>query len=715
MDSAAALAAAHLVLRLRPINRALRAAVANQQRFAARLARPDLTALCVTDQHAETLLDEVEEICGGYFRRGVPAALLPQEAEAEAALRVSSAEHDAALPLDRLSQSLRLTPFEEEALFLCAAPELDRNYERIYAFILDDLNRRLPCVELLASLTAGSLEEFVLRRQALAGAGRLRRSRVLLPLGEPATGLRQEFRLAPDVFEFLTGASLDVARFSRDPAEVALRPAVSLPQIGDHEHSHLADAIASGRVRVVGIWGPQQNGGEELVMSLAAAIQRPLRRILMPDPEPSGQHSIPGLDEQLKTAAALRACLWLETEAVLDPVRERARHSMAEALADPPVPILLTGEHPWRPRSALRGGAYAEIELAPPVLQVRERLWSRNLPELEHEEIASLAARFTLSTADIRSVSELARTRARLAGNGKAEPVRNHVAAACAVVTRRATSHFATVVQPRRGPDDLVLAGNLHQQIVEVANFFQLQSRVDEEWGFGRLTNGGGMKALFAGDPGTGKTLAAEVIASLLDLPLYKVDLARVVSKWVGETEKNLEAAFREAEDSHAVLFFDEADALFGKRGEIQHGIDRYANLEVSYLLQRLENSRGLVILASNNKDQIDAAFVRRFQVVVHLPRPGLEERLRIWQLAVPPAAPIEAEVDLPALARLDMTGAAIVGAARTAALLAADAGSASITMAHMVRATARQFRREARVLTPSELGSYGALLQGAT
>jgi SpoVK/Ycf46/Vps4 family AAA+-type ATPase len=205
------------------------------------------------------------------------------------------------------------------------------------------------------------------------------------------------------------------------------------------------------------------------------------------------------------------------------------------------------------------------------------------------------------------------------------------------------------------------------------------------------------------------------VIASLLGLVLYKVDLARVVSKWVGETEKNLEAAFREVEESHAVLFFDEADALFGKRAEVQHGTDRYANLEVSYLLQRLENSRGLVILASNVKDQIDPAFIRRFQVVMHFPRPGLPERRRLWQLAVPKSAPVAAELDLEALARLEMTGAAIVTSARTAALLAADAGSQAITMAHMVRATARQFRREARLLTPSELGPYGVLLQGAS
>lgn len=202
------------------------------------------------------------------------------------------------------------------------------------------------------------------------------------------------------------------------------------------------------------------------------------------------------------------------------------------------------------------------------------------------------------------------------------------------------------------------------------------------------------------------------MIASKLGLPLLKVDLARVVSKWVGETEKNLESVFREAEESQAVLFFDEADALFGKRGEVQHGTDRYANLEVSYLLQKLEEHYGLLILASNLRDQIDAAFTRRFHIAVHFPRPAQPERLRIWEIAFPPSAPLDPEVNLPALARLDMTGAGIVSVARTAALLAADAGAPSITMSHVVRATARQYRREARLLTPSELGAYAPLLK---
>ena len=182
----------------------------------------------------------------------------------------------------------------------------------------------------------------------------------------------------------------------------------------------------------------------------------------------------------------------------------------------------------------------------------------------------------------------------------------------------------------------------------------------------------------------------------------------------MGETEKNLAAVFDEARTMHAVLFFDEADALFGRRGDVQRGIDRYANLEVSYLLQRLEeHDSGIVILASNLKDNIDSAFTRRFQVTLHFPRPSPELRRRLWRIAIPDGAPVDS-LDFDALARVDLTGGGIAGAARTGALLAADAGSPAIRMEHLVRGLARQFKREARLLTPAELGPFAALLQEA-
>jgi len=310
-------------------------------------------------------------------------------------------------------------------------------------------------------------------------------------------------------------------------------------------------------------------------------------------------------------------------------------------------------------------------------------------------------------------VGQLAGTAQRLPLNGHDLPVGDLLDNACLQVSRRRSARFATTVIPRRGPEDLVLPESLFNQVMEVARFHRVAAQVDEDWGFGRLRSARGTSVLFTGNSGTGKTLAAEVIAGQLKLPMLKVDLARVVSKWVGETEKHLEAVFNEASDCNAVLFFDEADSLFGKRGEIQQGTDRYANLEVGYLLQRLEEHDGLVILASNLKEQIDSAFIRRFQTVIHFPRPGKKERARIWKLALPKSAPLDDDIHWPTLENLDLTGAGITAATRTAALLAADAGSPTIGMSQVIQGVARQYHREDRVLTKMELGGHAHLMRG--
>lgn len=712
MDALNSLASAHLALRLRHLNRALRAAVERQAHLAQRLLRPDVTSLCVTDDQVSTLLDDVDALLAAREPSFDPAALTSEEAAAESNLRAKSTAQQARLPLDALCESLGLLHFEQEALLLCAAPEIDRSYERIYAYILDDLGRRFPCVELLCSLTSASLPERLRRRRMLGRFGKLRRCGLLTACGEPPTELRQELRLASGLLDFLTGGAPGLLDQFRDPAEMGVLNQTELPPGVEKDRvKNLGDALRDGRVGVIGIWGPRHSGHEEVAIALAEECGKPLRRF-MPADAPAGEPAHL-LDEALRAAAVLGAVLWIHTDALAEPDAERTRVACAEKLSASCVPVVLSGSRPWRPATLLAARPYSEIELEPPDYAARRSMWLNALPDAEPAQLEDLAARFRVGPSDVRAIARTARTGARIAGKVCAAEWSDHVGAACAAVTRQASTHFATIVKSKRGPADLVLPAPLHREVLEVAKFYRAWPRVAEGWGFARLETGaGGIKALFTGDSGTGKTLAAEVIAGELGMPLLKVDLAQVVSKWVGETEKHLEQAFREAEDGHAVLFFDEADALFGKRGEVQHGIDRYANLEVSFLLQRLEDYCGLVILASNLKDNIDSAFTRRFHVVVHFPRPEPTERHRIWQLAFARNAPLEDQVDLAALSTLNMTGAGIVGSARTAALLAAAEGMQSISKSHLVRAIARQYRREARILMPSELGPYAGLLQ---
>jgi hypothetical protein len=694
------LAREHLLLRLRPLNRALARAVARQGEAAARLDRPDVTALCVTEEQVMLLLHDVGSL-GSWVDPQAADGLDPEEADAEEDLRLRSGDR---LPLDRLARELSLSAFELDAVLLCAAPEVDRRYERIFAYILDDLNRRQPCVELVCSVTAPDAATSLARRREAGRYGRLRRAGLLLPSGEtPATELRQELRVAPALIDWLLAAEGDPSSFV-DPAEVPVPPSQAIPPGVDEGVLERLARDLGDAVSVAGIFGPRGAGHESCVRALAARAGRPLRRLSV--------ESAAALEEGLAAGAALGAIVWLDVDPVTEPGNERLRQAVAARLAARRTPLVLSGVHPWRPAELLAARTYAEIELALPDSAARRSMWAQALPDASEPRRAELAVRFRMSETEMNAVARVARATARIRGNGQPLPLDGLLDDACATVARKRSDHFATLVRPERGPSDLILAPELHRQVLEIARFFRALPQVTEAWRFGRVMSArGGLKALFSGDSGTGKTLAAEVVAKELGLPLLKIDLARVVSKWVGETEKNLEAAFREAEESHSILFFDEADALFGKRGEVTHGTDRYANLEVSYLLQRLEEHPGLVILATNLREQIDEAFVRRFHVMLHFPRPAVEERRRIWRAALPPSAPLAGDFDLDTMARLDLTGAGIVGTARTAALLAADEGSPSIQMRHLVQAARRQFHREARLLTSSDLGQYASLL----
>jgi ATPase family protein associated with various cellular activities (AAA)/winged helix domain-containing protein len=705
LQDRSALARRHLLLRLRAINRALGRAVATQASAAARISRPDLNALCVTDEQVTALLDAVnapdDESGDDAGQAGTPGEIEQAEQAEEDALRRASFDR---LPFDLLVRTLALSPFEQDAVLICAAAEVDRRYERIFAYVLDDLERRRPSVELLCLLTAQSAEQRLARRHEAGRFGRLRRIGLLLPIGEAGSELRQELRIAPTLLEWLLTGEGDPAAFV-DPAEIAVRGDDHPPGIAADVLAHLITAMCSGEVTVAGLFGPRGAGHDACARAVAAGVGRPLRRLAV--------DSEAALENGLAAAAALGAILWLDVDPLTEAGNERMSELVAARLAVRRMPLLLSGVHPWRPADLLASRAYVEIEIAPPDTAARIAMWAAALPEMSEPRRTDLALRFHMSGAEVAAVAGVARATARVRGNGTPLPIDGVVDEACVTVSRRRSDHFAAAVRPRRSPADLVLAPDLHRQVLEVARFFRALPRVSDTWRFGRMHGRGGLKVLFSGDSGTGKTLAAEVVATELALPLLKIDLARVVSKWVGETEKNLETAFREAEESHSILFFDEADALFGKRGEVSHGVDRYANLEVSYLLQRLEEHPGLVILASNLRDEIDEAFVRRFHVILHFPRPSVDERARIWRLALPPEAPLGADVNVAALARLDLTGAGIVGTARTAALLAADEGAAAILMRHFVHAARRQFAREARLLTGADLGPYATLLPG--
>lgn len=700
------LALDHLRLRLRPLNRALRVLAQERADRTARLVRSDPDQSSISARHMLQLFEEIDAVTDGDALSTATLAPNKTEQAREAKLRREASELGIVLPIDAMQRTLGLSEFEVGAVVACAAPQLRLAYHRIFAFIHDDLNRLAPSTELMMLLEGCAVAQQIEQRAALAIHGRLLRLGLLHSPGEPANELQREFALAPTVLADLSRADADWIGHYADRDLVPVAQPLDLSMFPDRTALEaIIPLLESSAPCCVGIWGRAANGGFDAALALAAAADRPLRRL------PGGTIGHDRLQHALGVARAHHAIVLIDADALPELGAESAatRESPAGLVSAGATDIIVIGAQPWRPIELLQGRALVDLHLAAPDLEQRQAWWEANEPALDAKASAMLAARFRFSPRQIAAATASVRLRhpdATAAGHGA------ELATACRAVSMQRAAEFAQVIVPKRRPDQLILPPMLHRRVLEVAEFFRYQAQVDDSWGFGRLLSGAGMKVLMTGDSGTGKTVAAEVIAGQVaaDQLLLKVNLAGVVSKWVGETERNLDAVFTHAEESHAALFFDEADALFAKRGEVERGADRYANLEVGFLLQRLEEFGGLAILASNHKDQLDEAFMRRFQVILHFPRPGIEERRKLWALALPSEAPLAKGVDLSVFDALDLTGAGIVNAARLAGLLAAGGGAKAIGMEHLVTAVVRQFQNEARLLTPSQLGEFAHL-----
>jgi SpoVK/Ycf46/Vps4 family AAA+-type ATPase len=374
--------------------------------------------------------------------------------------------------------------------------------------------------------------------------------------------------------------------------------------------------------------------------------------------------------------------------------------------------IFLAGNVSWEPMDVFYDSAFTRIKF--PGHNYRERLeiWDQLLARTNAIEVdvdlGAVANKFRFTGGQIRDAAATARNLARWRDpeDGKINMI--DLYAACRLQSNRKLATLAQKITPHYHWNDIVLPDDRLQQLHEVCNYVKHRARVYNEWGFDRkLSLGKGINALFAGPSGTGKTMAAEIIAGRLALELYKIDLSTVVSKYIGETEKNLSRIFDEAETSNAILFFDEADALFGKRSEIRDAHDRYANIEVSYLLQKMEEYEGVVILATNFRKNMDDAFVRRMHFTVEFPYPSEQHRQRIWEKIWPDKTPRSEELDLNFMARkFDIAGGNIRNVALAASFLAADDGQL-VTMAHLIHATRREYQKMGKVVTASDFGKY--------
>jgi ATPase family associated with various cellular activities (AAA) len=628
-------------------------------------------------------------------------------------------------PLDWLIQSFGLSSFDADIILLALAPEIDLRYEKIYSYLQDDVTRKRPTVDLALNLLCSSADDKLSRRTHFSPGAPLIRHRLVQIVRDPAqsesSSLAHPFRLDDQIRKLLLGQGGLDDRLS--PFCRLINPAVAWNEVTlsvdvKHGLQRIVEDSASGHKPLrLYFQGPAEAEKEEAAEGLAGLLSASLLRVRL-DRIP--ETMAPDLLWSLVTREAQlhHAVLFLSN---LDDLRSAEaamrRRDLLEGVAAHGGLTIFAGRVAREPRSIAPFGIIA-VDFQVPDFGERYERWQSEVANtgstIGERDLEMLAGRFRLTPLQIsRAVvtaqlaDEWSRAQSGTAGDSTFVPALS-LEELCAAARSQCGSELANLAPKLNihyGWDDLILPPDAKMQLREICSQAESRSLVYGKWGFDRkLSFGKGLNVLFTGPPGTGKTMGAEVIARELALDLYRIDLSQVVSKYIGETEKNLDRIFTAAEDSNAILFFDEADALFGKRSEVRDSHDRYANIEISYLLQKMEEYQGVSVLATNLRQNIDEAFVRRLQAIVEFPFPDEEYRRRIWQSVFPHETPVGADVRFDLLAsEVRLAGGNIKNIALGASFYAAADGGV-VHLSHLLHAASREHQKMARSWIPGEL-----------
>ena len=591
--------------------------------------------------------------------------------------------------LRELAQAAALVDLDVELLLIALIPDLDTRFERLYGYLNDDVTRRRATIGLALEVSGASALSAGHRARLSAHGPIVDRGLVLVEEAERPF-LTRSLRVPDRVAGHLLG----------DPApDPLLAPMLLATQPFPGTMSRgVAQALAAG----VGLVHIREREAGTGAACASAALEEFGRgavvldlELVARDPDPTGLAVIAAREALLLGAGLVAGPIEALVETSLEAVHRLCRSA---------PPVVMVGAATWDPRWSLEAPLTVEV----PVLGARDRanLLREGLNSAGAPTGAeTFTAHLSLGPNQVNRAVRAAQASALMHGGAlTADDLRRGVRAQNSAGLER----LARRIEPEVGWDDLVLAPGVRRALKELSARARHRDTVLVDW---RMRRGGGrgrgVVALFAGDSGTGKTMSAEVIAADLGLDLYTVNLATVVDKYVGETEKNLERIFTEATGVNAVLFFDEADAIFGKRSEVRDAHDRYANVESAYLLQRLEAFDGLAVLATNLRANIDDAFTRRLDAIIDFPAPTPELRAELWRQCLAPPLPLGPDVDLDFCAEsFELTGGNIRSASITAAYMAAETGH-PVTMADVIAAVGQEYRKLGRLVHAREFGDY--------
>ncbi len=676
----------------------------------------------ISDADVDRLLEGSEQTEAGHAAELFHARVAVRTTEL--AERTSAClEKRIPLSLPYLARLFGLSRFEQLILLMCAAPEIDAKYERLFGYLHDDISRRRPSVGLVLGVLCSTQEERAEAMKVFSPGAPLFRTGLIKQIHQAEdTHLRRALELDEMVLNFLLevggpGAGLEgcihVHGVSR-PLEELRWPSPMKQKLCNFVRRHFRPEAGAGRRPVIQLHGPDGTGKKTLAAALSSEVQL---RMLVVDGREIARRFIDSegaICSVFRYGLLLQAAVYIAHFDALTNEESKSsgyKQPLARAVEEMSLATFLGTEEAWAPGDTFRGAEFLTVALPIPDVAERKKIWAdlaSGWPLDENVVWDEISAQFRLTPGRMDGAFQTAVTLASLREGPEFHVSRADLYSGCYSQSNRKLTALAQRLVPQRTWEDIILPENALAQIREICCQLKHRQLVYQEWGFEqKLVHGKGLCALFYGHSGVGKTMAVEVLAHELNLEIFKIDLSTVVSKYIGETEKNLSRIFQEAEDSNSILFFDEADALFGKRSEVKDAHDRYANIEINYLLQRMEEFDGLVVLATNLRRNIDEGFFRRMHFVVELPFPDESHRYRIWKQHFPKAAPLGTDIDFDYLAkRFSLAGGHIRNVAVNAAFLAAS-NSGTIRMEHVIRATKREYEKIGKVCTESEFAPY--------
>jgi hypothetical protein len=630
--------------------------------------------------------------------------------EAEQELDQAAEALPAPSALEALVAAFGLSPFERDMILICAGAEMDSSFRPLCAAVQGDSRRAYPSFSLAMKAFPGA------HWSAILPAAPLRRWQ-MVEVG-PGDGLTTSpLRIDERVLHHLAGLSYLDERLRRmaDPICVS----VELPPSYAALAGRIVEILSKDGVLanpVIQLCGGDETGKRIIAASAFSDLGLQLHAIHADD-VPANVAERDGLARLWEREAVLSGtALLVDCEDLNGRDGMDRTHAVVSFVESAGCMVAVNSRQPliFKRRSSIR------LEVGRPNSSEQQALWHGALGPLAQGldgQLEGLVAQFNLGPREIQAASiealagwskeaEALDEPGEAGDSGGLAKLAPALWDACRAQARPRLEDLAQRIEPLATWDDLVLPEPQIQILREIGVHLRGRARVYDLWGFAsKGSRGLGISALFAGDSGTGKTMAAEVLANDLKLDLYRIDLSQTVSKYIGETEKNLRRVFDAAENGGAILLFDEADALFGKRSEVKDSHDRYANIEISYLLQRMEAYRGLAILTTNMKSALDRAFLRRIRFIVQFPFPDAACRAEIWRRIFPEETPTDG-LTFEKLARLNVAGGNIRNIALYAAFLAADSGK-SVGMAHLLRAARVEYAKMERALTEGEIGGW--------